>query len=283
MRTRTHAANANRANGPFALLQPSLGKTLADITTLPASTRATGHADAVSLSLEDRLQYARAATQGRLVLTTSFGLEDQLLTHVMAEAGCECDTVTLDTARLFPQTYALWEETEARYGIRIRSVMPDRRQLEPLIGRMGINGFRTSVENRRACCHVRKVEPLGRALAGAAGWIVGLRADQSETRSSVSFEAPDQTRGLMRFHPLFDWTRAQVMGAVHDLGIPYNPLHDAGMPSIGCQPCTRAIQPGEDERAGRWWWEQDSARECGLHVDADGRLVRAAGVRDETA
>jgi len=236
-----------------------------------------GHAGA---SLAARLLHARALTHGRLVLTTSFGLEDQLLTHAAVESGCALDVVTLDTGRLFDEVYELWAETERRYGIRIKPFTPDPRSLEPLVARIGINGFRDSIENRRACCRVRKVEPLDRALAGAAGWISGLRAGQSSARAAVPFLAHDAERDLLRINPLFDWTREQVADTVRRDGIPYNRLHDAGMPSVGCQPCTRAILPGEDERAGRWWWEQDGSRECGLHVGRDGRLVRAAARED---
>jgi phosphoadenosine phosphosulfate reductase len=232
---------------------------------------------AAPVSLVDRLRWARGAVAGRLVLTTSFGVEDQLLTHAAVQAGIAIDVVTLDTGRLFAETYDAWAETERRYGIRIRAFLPDTATLEPLVSRIGVNGFRDSVENRHACCHARKVEPLGRALFGAEGWISGLRASQSNTRAEVRFVATDPDRGLVRFHPLFDWTRAQVISAVRDLGIPYNALEDKGFLSIGCQPCTRPVLPGEDERAGRWWWEQDSARECGLHVGPDGRLARGQG------
>ena len=226
-------------------------------------------------SLVDRLLWARAAVPGRLVLTTSFGVEDQLLTHTAFQAGCDIEILTLDTGRLFAETYDVWAETERRYGIRIHGYLPDRATLEPLLSRIGVNGFRASVENRHACCGARKVEPLGRALAGAGGWISGLRASQSNTRAELRFAFTDPERGLLRIHPLFDWTRERVVAAVRDQAIPYNTLEDAGFLSIGCQPCTRPVTPGEDERAGRWWWERDGARECGLHVAPDGRLVRA--------
>jgi phosphoadenosine phosphosulfate reductase len=235
-----------------------------------------------ALSLRDRIRHARTLTAGRLVLTTSFGLEDQLLTHAIAEGHCVIDIVTLDTGRLFPETYDLWQLTEQRYGIRIQAFTPAPQELEPLVAQMGINGFRESVANRLACCRIRKVQPLDRALAGAAGWVSGLRADQSQARRAVPFVSVDPARHLLQIHPLFDWTRAQVLAAVQQHQVPYNPLHDAGMPSIGCQPCTRALLPGEDERAGRWWWEHDAARECGLHVGPDGRLTRTDGSKDDT-
>jgi len=244
------------------------------LSYLPSDAAA--HQAAAPVSLVDRLRWARGAVAGRLVLTTSFGIEDQLLTHAAAQAGVAIDIVTLYTGRLFPETYDAWAETERRYGIRIKAFLPDSATLEPLLSRIGVNGFRESVENRHACCHARKVAPLGRALAGAEGWISGLRASQSNIRADIRFVATDPDRGLVRFHPLFDWTRAQVVDAVRDQDIPYNALEDKGFLSIGCQPCTRPVLPGEDERAGRWWWERDSARECGLHVGPDGRLARGA-------
>ena len=246
-----------------------------DISTILQDDGAAGAQDVASLTLPERIRYARTLTAGRLILTTSFGLEDQLLTHAITESGCAIDIVTLDTGRLFPETYDLWALTERRYGIRIRAFTPDPHELEPLVARIGINGFRNSLENRLACCRVRKVHPLGRALTGVAGWVSGLRADQSQARKAVPFLSFDPVREVLQIHPLFDWTRAHVLAAVEQHQVPYNPLHDAGMPSIGCQPCTRAVRPGEDERAGRWWWERDGARECGLHVGPDGRLARA--------
>jgi phosphoadenosine phosphosulfate reductase len=232
---------------------------------------------AAPADLVDRLRWAREAVDGRLVLTTSFGVEDQLLTDAAVRAGCDIDFATLDTGRLFAETYDTWAATERRYGIRIQAFLPEAARLEPLLARIGVNGFRDAVENRHACCDVRKIEPLGRALAGAGGWISGLRASQSDSRAAVRFAVPDPARGLLRIHPLFDWTRAQVLDAVRAQGVPYNALEDRGFLSIGCQPCTRAVRPGEDERAGRGGWEQDSARECGLHVGPDGKLVRAQG------
>jgi phosphoadenosine phosphosulfate reductase len=220
------------------------------------------------LDLAPRLTAIRAAVEGRVVFTTSFGLEDQVLLHHICEAGIDIDVVTLDTGRLFPETYATWEETEQRYGRRIRAVYPEHGALERLIAVQGINGFYGSKDARIACCDVRKVEPLGRALAGAQGWITGLRADQSAARGSLGIVAADRARNLLKFNPLLDWTRqaAQDFAAAHQ--VPTNPLHQKGFLSIGCAPCTRAVRPGEPERAGRWWWEDGSKRECGLHVAA---------------
>lgn len=219
-------------------------------------------------SLPERLSLAARSLTGRLVFTTSFGLEDQAITHALFKAGLDLhiELVTLDTGRLFPETYDLWAQTEDHYGRRINAVSPDRASLEALVSRQGINGFRHSVEARKACCDVRKVEPLGRALAGAAGWITGLRAEQSAFRAAVPLAIQDSGYGLIKVNPLADWNRQDLVRYVADNAIPYNALHDQGFPSIGCAPCTRAVRLGEPERAGRWWWEQESKKECGLHL-----------------
>jgi sulfate adenylyltransferase large subunit/thioredoxin-dependent adenylylsulfate APS reductase len=213
-----------------------------------------------------RLAAFRGEVTGRLAFTTSFGLEDQVILHMICETGLDIDLVTLDTGRLFPETYAAWEETEARYGRRIRAIYPRHDALESLVQAQGINGFYRSREARAACCDVRKVEPLGRALVGAAGWITGLRADQSAHRSEAGLVAADTERGLLKLSPLHDWTREEVLRFADANAVPRNALHEKGFASIGCAPCTRAIRPGEPERAGRWWWEDESKKECGLHL-----------------
>ena len=222
----------------------------------------------------DRLERLRRRVAGRIIFTTSFGIEDQAIIHLIAERGLAIDIATLDTGRLFPSTYALWAETEAEYSLRIASFHPDQQSLGAFVAERGINGFTQSIGARLACCAVRKVEPLGRVVAGAAAWVTGLRADQSGDRAALSLEAWDDARKLIKFAPLFDWSRAQVADFCAAEGVPVNPLHGEGFVSIGCQPCTRAVMPGESERAGRWWWETDQSAECGLHLNADGRLVR---------
>ena len=217
------------------------------------------------LSPADRLARFRNEIDGKLVFTTSLGLEDQVILHLLAERDIDVDVVTLDTGRLFSQTYELWAETERRYGRRIRAFYPDQDALEALIEEHGINGFYDSRKVRSACCGIRKVEPLNRALAGAAGWIVGLRADQSEHRRGAALLAVDE-RNLFKLSPLFDWTREALQDFASANHVPVNPLHGQGFASIGCAPCTRAITPGEPERAGRWWWEQNELKECGLHA-----------------
>lgn len=230
---------------------------------------------AAALTPAERLRLLREVVRGRIVFTTSFGIEDQAVSHLIFEGRLDIDIVTLDTGRLFPSTYALWAETEQRYGVRIRSYHPDGAALAAHVADSGINGFYYSKEARVDCCTVRKVEPLGRALAGASAWVTGLRADQSGQRAQVDWASWDEARQLVKLAPLFDWTRAEVAEFCAAQGIPVNALHAKGFLSIGCEPCTRALKPGEPERAGRWWWENDGAKECGLHVGADGKLVRS--------
>lgn len=222
-----------------------------------------------------RLETLRATLPGRIVFTSSLGLEDQVITHLIAAAGLDIDIVTLDTGRLFPESYTLWRETEERYGIRIRGFYPRGEDLEKLVNHQGIDGFYQSIDARHACCNVRKIEPLNRALAGASGWITGLRGDASQNRAAMDAVVFDTAHGLVKLSPIFDWSREETAAFAQRENIPVSPLHAQGFVSIGCAPCTRALLPGEPERAGRWWWEQDDARECGLHVDDSGRLVRS--------
>jgi phosphoadenosine phosphosulfate reductase len=227
------------------------------------------------LDLAGRLRRLRDGLSGRITFTTSFGLEDQVIAHVLFDSGIEIDIVTLDTGRLFPETYKLWSDTEARYGRRIRALNPNAAALEALIADQGIDGFYYGVEMRKACCGIRKVDPLARALAGAAGWVTGLRADQSAHRQDLDYVSWDEGRRLVKANPVFDWSRGQALAFAEANRIPVNPLHGQGFLSIGCAPCTRAVRPGEPERAGRWWWEDENQKECGLHVSDDGRMTRA--------
>lgn len=254
-----------------------------ELSAAPANLSALAARLNDSLSTSDvvtRLQALRETVAGRLVFTTSFGLEDQVVTQFLHDSGIDADIVTLDTGRLFPETYDLWARTEQRYGRKIAAYYPERQATETLVAKQGINGFYNSIEARLACCHVRKVAPLGRALESAAGWITGLRADQSQQRGSVRFAEADAARGLIKANPLFDWTRDHALAFAETQNIPLNPLHAAGFVSIGCAPCTRAIAPGEPERAGRWWWEQEAKKECGLHLNHPARAAAAtAGTR----
>jgi phosphoadenylyl-sulfate reductase (thioredoxin) len=213
----------------------------------------------------ERLAAFRREVDGKIVFMTSFGLEDQVVTHLLCEHDIDVDIATLDTGRLFAETYALWAETERRYGRRIRAIYPGTEDVEALVEKHGINGFYDSREARAACCHVRKVAPLGRALDGAQAWITGLRADQSFNRRGLALVSVDSAHNLLKLSPLLDYTREAVLALASTNDVPLNPLHARGFVSIGCAPCTRAIGPGEPERAGRWWWEQDEKKECGLH------------------
>jgi len=228
------------------------------------------------LSPAARIAKLRQDVAGKITFTTSFGPEDQAILHWLSSSQADIDVVTLDTGRLFPETYELWAETERRFDRRIRAVYPRHDGLEEFVARQGINGFYDSREARAACCHVRKVEPLNRALAGAKAWITGLRGDQSGHRGTMGIVKLDAERGLLKLNPLFDWTRQAVLAFVSDHGIPTNSLHAQGFASIGCAPCTRAIAPGEPERAGRWWWEREEKKECGLHANGDSNGLTSA-------
>jgi phosphoadenosine phosphosulfate reductase len=216
-------------------------------------------------SLEGRMDAIAQAVPARVAFSTSFGLEDQAILHAIAECGAAVDIFTLDTGRLFPETLDTLVRSEQRYGMRIRVVVPVADEVERLLARDGVLGFRLSIDARKACCQVRKVRPLARALHGAAGWVTGLRRGQSSERGRIAFAAWDDAHGLIKMNPLADWSLERVQAYLAANDIPVNALHARGFPSIGCQPCTRAVRPGEDIRAGRWWWENEDGKECGLH------------------
>ncbi len=219
-------------------------------------------------SLAERLVFLRQNVPGRIVFTTSFGIEDQALTHAIISEDLDIEFATLDTGRLFPETYDLWARTEQKYGLRIKAFYPDADAVQALTADHGINGFYHGLDLRKACCGVRKIEPLGRALAGAQGWIAGLRGDQSGHRSGMRFAEFDQGNGLIKASPLLDFSREAIADYCAQNQVPVNDLHERGFLSIGCAPCTRALLPGDPERAGRWWWESEDKKECGLHVAA---------------
>jgi phosphoadenosine phosphosulfate reductase len=235
--------------------------------------------DFASLKADERLVQLRRVIGGPIVFTHGFGVEGQLIFHWICERDLDIDVVTLDTGRLFPETYTLWAETERRYGRRIRAIYPNGAALERLVAKQGIDGIYESQKARMACCDVRKTRPLDRALEGASAWITGLRADQNENRRDAGLVGFDVSRGLIKFNPLHDWTREKVLAEVRKHNIPINSLHAKGFASIGCAPCTRALRPGEPERNGRWWWEKDDARECGLHLPRKSPSKRA--VKDD--
>ncbi len=230
---------------------------LADIASLDAALK--------DLTLPDRLALI-AGLGAPAVFTTSLGIEDQVITAAIGTHRLPIKVATLETGRLFPETLHLIDETQERYGLTIARFHPDKADVDAYAQRYGLNGFYDSVEARHACCHVRKLVPLARALAGAAFWITGLRRGQSGNRAATPFAAFDADRTLIKINPLADWDIDRIKAHVVIENIPVNPLHGRGYPSIGCEPCTRAIKPGEPERAGRWWWENDEKRECGLHV-----------------
>jgi phosphoadenosine phosphosulfate reductase len=202
---------------------------------------------------------------GEIVFSTSFGWEDQAITHMIFTNDLPIKVFTLETGRLFPETYYVWNRTMEMYGKPIHAYYPNNELLEQMVNAKGPSSFYESVENRKECCGIRKVEPLKRALAGNKCWITGIRAEQSADRQSMTNPEWDEQNNLIKFHPIYDWTLDRVKEYIRINNIPYNTLHDRGFPSIGCAPCTRAVQPGEDFRAGRWWWEDQSKKECGLH------------------
>ena len=205
----------------------------------------------------------------RVGLATSFGAEDQVLADIICKTSAKPKVFTLDTGRLPQETYDVMEQTRKRYGIKIEILFPDYKQVEQMVNEYGPNLFYDNVENRKLCCRIRKVEPLKRCLANFDAWICGLRAEQSTTREKLQKIEVDETFGLVKVNPLADWTTEQVWKYIRQNDVPYNKLHDEGYPSIGCAPCTRAVKPGEDIRAGRWWWEEPEHKECGLHLKAD--------------
>ncbi len=201
---------------------------------------------------------------GQVVFSTSLGQEDQVLNAIIGKHNLPVRIFTLDTGRLFPESYDLLEKTNLRYKIPIEVYFPDANDVQAYVNNKGINAFYESVENRKECCYIRKVKPLNRALAGAKVWITGLRAEQSDNRKDMHVVEWDEERQLYKYNPILHWSFDEMIRYINENDVPYNPLHDKGFISIGCAPCTRAIEPGEDVRAGRWWWEL-SKKECGLH------------------
>jgi phosphoadenosine phosphosulfate reductase len=202
---------------------------------------------------------------GRVVYANSLGAEAMVLTDIIATHLPEIDIFSIDTGRLPEETHELLARLETRYGARIRLVYPDAKDLQALVSAQGVNGFQRSSGARISCCGARKVEPFKRAIAGFRAWITGVRREQSALRAEGATEVWDAEYGLHKLSPLLDWTEAQIWQYIRARQLPYNALHDRQYPSIGCAPCTRPVAPGEDRRAGRWWWEQSQARECGLH------------------
>jgi phosphoadenosine phosphosulfate reductase len=218
------------------------------------------------LNMLEFLQLLVQRFPGQVTFSTSFSVEDQVIAHEILHNQLPVELFTLDTGRLFPETYSTWNSTNDKYHTQIKAYYPDYRNLEGFITAKGPNAFYESVENRKQCCYIRKVEPLKRALQGHAIWVTGLRAEHSPERTNHQLVEWDAGNNIIKYNPILHWTTEDVRKYIDENNVPYNVLHDKGFVSIGCAPCTRAIRPGEDFRAGRWWWEDASKKECGLHV-----------------
>jgi phosphoadenosine phosphosulfate reductase len=236
---------------------------MTDLAELTAATRATLERVAAEFS--------------PAVFASSLALEDMVLTDLILTSGLPIGIFSLDTGRLHAETLAVLDAVKARYGYQIAVFRPDAAAVNAYVSNKGLNAFYDGVALRRECCNIRKVEPLGRALAGKRAWITGQRRAQSATRAALAVQEQDSAHGMAKFNPLADWSGQDVWDYIRANDVPYNQLHDRGYPSIGCEPCTRAIEPGEDVRAGRWWWESPESKECGLHL-VDGKLVRIKSV-----
>jgi phosphoadenosine phosphosulfate reductase len=217
-------------------------------------------------SVDSNLAILASLFPGKIIFTTSLGIEDQVITHKIFSNNLAVKVITLDTGRLFPQTYDVFSNTIIKYNKKINVYFPEFNAVEEMVTEKGPFSFYQSVENRKECCRIRKVVPLNRALEGMACWISGIRADQSDDRNKMDWIEYDENKKLFKFYPLFNWSFEDVKNFIKENNVPYNTLHDKGFVSIGCEPCTKAVKPGEDFRAGRWWWEKDGPKECGLHT-----------------
>ena len=219
-----------------------------------------------SNNIAESIAAIAAAYNGKVVFSTSFSWEDQVIGYTIFKNHIPVDVFTLDTGRLFAETYTTWSRTLELYDAKITAYYPDASALQDFVATKGPNSFYESIENRKQCCYIRKVEPLKKALQGKTIWITGIRAAHSNGRSDMPLVEYDEVNDIIKYHPLLHWTTEEVTDFIKVNRIPYNPLHDKGFVSIGCMPCTRAIKPGDDFRAGRWWWEDANKKECGLHV-----------------
>jgi phosphoadenosine phosphosulfate reductase len=222
--------------------------------------------EAEAASLVSMLGKLAVQFPGKVIFTTSLGIEDQVITDMIFSNNLNIRVITLDTGRLFEETYKVFNRTVDKYGKMIEVFFPKNESVEKMVTEKGPLSFYKSVENRKECCNIRKVEPLKRALEGMECWVTGLRASQSDNRHDLNFFEWDNGFKLIKYNPLLHWSLEDCQKYVRENNVPYNVLHDRGFVSIGCAPCTRAIQPGEDFRAGRWWWEDNSKKECGLHT-----------------
>lgn len=211
------------------------------------------------------------------VFASSLAAEDMVLTDMILRARLSIRIFTLETGRLHKETLGMLDRIKEIYDYEVALYKPEQTAVDAYVKQNGLNAFYDSIDMRKECCRIRKVEPLNRALAGNKAWVTGQRRAQSATRSALDVQENDEAHGMTKFNPLSDWSELDVWNYIRASNVPYNPLHDKGYPSIGCEPCTRAIQPGEDVRAGRWWWENPETKECGLHV-VDGKLVRIKSI-----
>jgi phosphoadenosine phosphosulfate reductase len=234
--------------------------------------------DLSKLIADTRATLSRIASDfSPAVFASSLAAEDMVLTDLILKGGYDIGIFSLETGRLHKETLAMVDKVKAHYGYDIALFKPQTEAVDSYVAQNGLNAFYDSVEMRKECCRIRKVEPLGRALAGNKAWVTGQRRAQAATRTSLMVEEDDPGHLMTKFNPLADWSEEDVWNYIRENGVPYNALHDQGFPSIGCEPCTRAIEPGEDVRAGRWWWENPESKECGLHV-VDGKLIRIKSV-----
>lgn len=247
---------------PVSMLRPAAGNPATRPELTPELETSLSARTSAAL---DTLRAAKAEFPS-VAFANSFGAEDMVLTDLILTHSLGIEMFSLDTGRLPPETYTLMADVEARYSTRLAVYLPDAAAVERYVREHGVNAFYGSVDLRKSCCRIRKVEPLKRALAGREAWITGLRAAQSSTRTELALREHDETFGIAKFNPLADWSEAEVWAYIRIHNVPYNALHEQFYPSIGCAPCTRPIAVGEDIRAGRWWWEDASLKECGLHV-----------------
>lgn len=218
------------------------------------------------LNIAQALEVLANRFSGKIVFSSSFSYEDQVITHEILSNHLPVNIFTLDTGRLFAETYSVWSSTNEKYKTNIRAYYPQAAALQEFVEEKGPNSFYESIDNRKQCCHIRKVEPLQRALAGQKIWVTGLRAEHSATRENLPQLEWDEINQVIKYHPVLHWSFDDIQDYIRENNVPYNPLHDRGFVSIGCAPCTRAVKPGEDFRAGRWWWEEAGKKECGLHA-----------------
>jgi len=221
-----------------------------------------------NLSIIDQFRFLAEKFKGKIAFSTSFGQEDQVITDIIFKNNIPISVFTLDTGRMFEETYKVWNKTNEKYNQKIIPFYPESSEVEKMVSEKGIYSFYESIENRKECCNIRKVYPLKRALKDVDLWITGLRAEQSVTRVELALLEKNESFNTIKFNPLTNWTLDKVLDYLKEYKVPYNSLHDKGFISIGCSPCTRAIKEGEDVRAGRWWWENKDSKECGLHVDS---------------